>query len=166
MNHKILKFISEDKRFIINIPPACIEQLLSNIEGKDTETGGVVIGKYSEDLRTAFVEFISDEPPDSKSGFNWFIRGVKGLSQLFKRFKSQKSFYIGEWHFHPESSTNPSGTDKTQLSEIAFSNNYKCPEPIMIIIGGNIKKFKVSVFIMIKKINRFEQLTDITDSIE
>lgn len=59
------------------------------------------------------------------------------------------AFYLGEWHFHPYASARPSGTDQQQMRDIARSDRYRCPEPVLVIVGGDPSaayELSVSVF--------------------
>jgi hypothetical protein len=49
----------------------------------------------------------------------------------------RKEYYLGDWHFHPFSPPNPSADDYDQMLRIASSPNWKCPEPVLLIIGGD-----------------------------
>jgi hypothetical protein len=114
----------------------------SECENADSiETGGILIGFYSGDRTTA---------KDSRMGRNWFTRGIAGLKMLLaRRWKnSWKTFYIGEWHFHPDVEIVPSKDDFKQMQEISQSTNYQCAEPIMLIIGKEFRGEKpVRIFI-------------------
>ena len=48
----------------------------------------------------------------------------------------QKKVYVGEWHSHPSSNNNPSGTDIKSLSEISIQKEYLTDMPIMIIFSN------------------------------
>jgi hypothetical protein len=49
----------------------------------------------------------------------------------------KKDYYLGEWHFHPHAAAEPSGTDIGQMIEISTSTKYRCPEPLLLILGGD-----------------------------
>lgn len=147
-----MKFISNDQRFCIELSKASLDEMLRYIKNvRDKETGGIIIGKYSKNLKTANINFISGPPEDSLSGSKWFKRGVKGLSRLIEFFWKKESYYLGEWHFHPNGSPTPSGQDISQMRKIANSRQYNCPEPIMIIIGGSYINYQVQIFIVSAK---------------
>jgi integrative and conjugative element protein (TIGR02256 family) len=74
---------------------------------------------------------------DSASGRAWFQRGVAGLQDLLFRRWRQQEYYLGEWHSHPGAAPTPSGTDATQLKLFARAADYHCPEPILLIVGGD-----------------------------
>lgn len=103
----------------------------------DRETGGILIGRYTTDRSTAIVFEAAPPPPDSHCGHSTFIRGVVGLRELLHhRWTSRKRrYYIGEWHFHPAEVLHPSSDDIQQMAVIANARNYKCEQPILLIVG-------------------------------
>lgn len=87
---------------------------------------------------SAIISLASGPPSDSTAGRTWFVRGINGLGRMLdKCFKSAGSYYLGEWHFHPFASPSPSSQDIQQMLTIAKDKKYNCPEPIMIILGGD-----------------------------
>ena len=105
------------------------------------ETGGILIGYYSDNNQTAIVCEATPPPNDSQKGRNWFWRGITGLrSLLLDRWnQNQRIYYIGEWHYHPTQIIEPSITDLKQMIDISKSRRYHCSEPILIIIGCGLK---------------------------
>jgi len=102
------------------------------------ETGGILVGEYLENGTKASITIISGPPNDSKHGRRTFYRGINDLSNWLKElWKTKRKFYLGEWHFHPNSWPNPSHTDINQMKQISIDVRYRCPEPILFIIGGD-----------------------------
>ena len=103
-----------------------------------TETGGILVGTYSDDLNCAVVMGQSGRPEDSRSGRTWFSRGTAGLQRWLDELwsKKERRYYLGEWHYHPGEQSEPSVTDGNQMKRIAKDPSYKCPEPILVIVGG------------------------------
>lgn len=102
------------------------------------ETGGILVGHYTKDESTAFVTEALPPPKDSARGRSWFRRGVAGLRGLLaNRWEREpRTYYIGEWHYHPASIVEPSGDDLTQMHAINADRRYRCREPIMVIVGA------------------------------
>lgn len=114
------------------------------------ETGGVLIGRYSSSLRMAYINELSSAPLDSKSGFCWFVRGVKGLGEYLKRKWDQNDeYYLGEWHYHPANVPEPSSTDLIQLKKISIDKRFNCKEPILIIISKNKMEYDLNMNLLI-----------------
>ncbi|MFP5286181.1 MAG: Mov34/MPN/PAD-1 family protein, partial [Thermoanaerobaculia bacterium] len=103
-----------------------------------SETGGLLIGRYSEPRDLAKVSVVTGPTRDSAGGRTWFQRGVAGLQDLLLHHWSRRNeYYLGEWHSHPWASPTPSGTDGIQMMGIASSKAYRCPEPVLLIVGGD-----------------------------
>lgn len=134
-----LQFWSEDRRFGLRVDAEHLQRLLAFCrEAGSRETGGILLGIYSEPHDMAVVTEVSGPPPDSARGRTWFRRGVQGLQDRINvLWKDKRHFYLGEWHFHPGAAPNPSPDDIAQMREIAASPRYTCPEPDLLIIGGD-----------------------------
>ncbi|RYZ41267.1 MAG: hypothetical protein EOO71_12730 [Myxococcaceae bacterium] len=134
-----LEFRSKDARFQACVPAAIVRRLLKLCRSSVRhETGGILLGHYSEALDCAQVRKVSAPPLDSEQGLTWFRRGTKGLQALLDQcWNAGRDHYLGEWHFHPFSAPIPSGTDLGQLTAIASTPGYGCPEPLLLIVGGD-----------------------------
>ncbi len=148
------KLIFKDRKrlFKIGISEDLINELYKICEiSLPNETGGILIGNYTEDCTLAIISQILPPPPDSKSGPTWFFRGIEGVkNKLDVLWKEKKQFYIGEWHYHPNSSSELSYQDIKQMVSISNEESYKCPEPILMIIGGNSLLWENSVYVFPK----------------
>jgi hypothetical protein len=60
-----------------------------------------------------------------------------GLRELLtKRWQRKvRSYYVGEWHYHPASIVEPSADDLAQMYSINADRRYSCREPVMLIVG-------------------------------
>lgn len=104
------------------------------------ETGGILVGQYSTARDCALVSAAGGPPLDSRMGPTWFIRGTRHLQTwLNHRWEHGQEHYLGEWHYHPSSPPNPSGQDRDQMRKIAKSRKIGCPEPLLLIVGGDAK---------------------------
>ena len=103
-----------------------------------SETGGILVGRYSEDLALAIVREATPPPTDSKMARYWFVRGVRGLRHLLReRWRAEeRTFYIGEWHLHPVNYIEPSSDDFRQMFQIKRAKEYDCKEPLLLIVGA------------------------------
>lgn len=157
-----IRFKSTDDRFSVEIN----DKLLSNIKSEcikagNKETGGILIGKYSENNSNAIISSVTGPPKDSKQKNYTFERGVCGLEKIIDDNWDLGYYYLGEWHFHPNRSPQPSVMDDIQMKKFAMNKLLKCPEPILIVIGGNQnKKWKISAHVYTKdrKISLIKQI--------
>jgi integrative and conjugative element protein (TIGR02256 family) len=134
------EYWSSDRKLGIIIEDLHVSKILEACKNsRSYETGGIIVGHYNENLDCAVVTDVSLSPSDSKHGPTWFYRGVNGLQNWLNRLRNRKEYYLGEWHFHPFASAVLSRTDKSQMIKIAKSKKYICPEPILLIIGGDPK---------------------------
>ena len=142
-------YVSDDGRYGIVLKASHIKKILDECIGSlPNETGGILVGKYNERHDLAIVSDILTSPPDSNAGTTWFHRGIKGLKQKLRELWKNNYYYLGEWHFHPFSSPNPSFTDISQIRKISKNKKYQCPEPALLVLGGNPQaNFDLEVFV-------------------
>lgn len=140
-----------DEKKLYNV---CLSKILLNSmqilceASSPNETGGILIGHYTEDNNTAIITEFLTAPSDSDSGFTWFYRGTSGVIQKLNTIWNEKRhYYIGEWHYHPNSSSSLSNQDIKQMKSISKIKSYNCPEPILLIIGGNASLWENSVYV-------------------
>lgn len=126
-------------RYTVSFSESTIEAMLNWCkEANGMETGGILLGRYSADLKCAEISRAIGPTSDSSSGQTWFVRGIRKLNRLLCRLWTlRKDYYLGEWHYHPNASPTPSNLDISQLETIARCRKYKCPEPILVIVGGD-----------------------------
>lgn len=131
-------FQTEDKRYGLIIDREFITLALTHCQrAAPNETGGIIAGHYTKDLKWAIVTNLSGPTADSVRRRYSFFRGIKGLQKwLNSIWKKKEHYYLGEWHFHPFASPIPSQRDNVQMLRFANNQSLRCPEPILMIIGG------------------------------
>jgi integrative and conjugative element protein (TIGR02256 family) len=131
-------FVAEDHSVAILITDAIRKILLAHCEqARRLETGGILIGHYTPLGDQAVITEATGPPRDSVAGRWSFLRGLYGLQGRINRAWRRQNYYLGEWHFHPFSSPTPSGRDRTQILAFAHDPAYRCPEPILLVVGGD-----------------------------
>ena len=137
-----LVFGSVDGRFNLSLPTDLWDELCLFCQNAgQIETGGILIGNYDYKLNRAMVTQVIGPTADSKGGKSWFLRGIKGLQPILNNlWQSRQEFYLGEWHFHPYALPIPSHQDIKQMRQIARTQAYNCPEPLLLIVGGDPQK--------------------------
>lgn len=145
------KFICNECSAIIYLKDIAYQRAIKQVaEIGKKETGGVIIGRYSSSLQMVYINELSGAPVDSKAGFCWFVRGVKGLGEyLKKKWDYNDEYYLGEWHFHPANISEPSSTDIDQLKKISLDKRFNCKEPILIVISKSDTEYNMSVNVLI-----------------
>ena len=139
MSINTLKFKTSDMRFGITISGMLIDKILKYCkETEDIETGGILVGYYNKKHDWAIVTDISGPPENSKRTSVSFSRGVKGIQKWLNVIWSvHRHYYLGEWHYHPFARPDASLVDTKQMKEHSENDPLKCPEPIMLIFGGD-----------------------------
>jgi integrative and conjugative element protein (TIGR02256 family) len=158
-----VEFWTEDRSFGLRITKFLLDELHNLCQQTiPNETGGIIIGFYTEALDCAVVTAFSKPPEDSMSGRNWFYRGIKGLqSRLNQLWLQRKQYYLGEWHFHPYGVPNPSSIDIEQMYNIASDTAYHCPEPLLVILGGDpMNKWSIKGYVFQRDKGLQELLAD------
>lgn len=156
-------FQSPDRRFGLRIASNEVERMVSLCrKAKRNEIGGILTGRYTDEHDWAEVTDATGPPEDSRSGRTWFERGVRGLQQLINQcWKRDRSYYLGEWHYHPYAGASPSRTDIAQMKKISEAESYQCPEPILLILGGDpVGALDIRAFIFARN-NKYIELTKI-----
>lgn len=165
MNHFIAA--TKDGKFAVRMEQEEITHILTECNlAAGRETGGILIGYYTSEHDTAVIVEATNATSDSQSGTNWFFRGIKDLqSKLHLLWVfSKRQYYLGEWHYHPGGDPSPSGTDVNQMMKIAASNKYRCPEPVLLLVGGVFGAFQLKAYVFIVNKPPLELISDIPQS--
>ncbi|MDE0925057.1 ThiF family adenylyltransferase [Aurantimonas coralicida] len=97
------------------------------------ETGGVIVGRYSQVGETFQVVDLLPAPPDSVFTAERFVLGVDGLRQSVRKLleESGGSLYVlGTWHSHLAPS-GPSGLDVATAARLALRQCF----PVLMLIA-------------------------------
>jgi integrative and conjugative element protein (TIGR02256 family) len=154
---KELVFRTENGKYGMKIFRNSVRRILNHCKkASPNEIGGILVGYYSDDLRWAIVTAITGPPVDSIPGRISFYRGIKGLQKfLDSKWKKRQHYYLGEWHFHPYSSPIPSRSDNMQMINFANNRLLHCPEPILLIIGGDpIGEWELTAHVFVRNTKR------------
>jgi integrative and conjugative element protein (TIGR02256 family) len=158
-------FTSQDRRFQIALPDMAVETMLVQARAAGAvETGGILIGHYSADHQTAIITRTEPPPSDSKAGPTWFERGIAGVKDVLQRMWTapQKTFYLGEWHFHPFAPAAVSGTDDRTMKRVDLRNGFACQEPILLILGGDpAASYHVNAYIFPNPTTRIQLILEV-----
>lgn len=141
-----LLFQDNDQLYSIKFSENAYIQMLQHCnESTPYETGGILIGNYSFDQRTANIMQITSAPKNSKRSMSRFHRSSNGLREILDAAWNQGQYYLGEWHYHPNGSSLPSSIDKKQMIDLSHAKQLKCPEPILVVVGRSKNIWNISV---------------------
>ena len=151
MSGKIKKFVFNT--LTVEFHGDNIENIvIDSLNSSPNEIGGVITGCYFCDNKKAIIKSFHGPTIDSVGTPYNYVRGKKGLSALMQKLWKKNEYYLVEWHLHPFSLPTASNTDLTQILEISKMTQYRCPEPILIIIGGDIKNLSYNVYLVINQV--------------
>lgn len=115
------------------------------------ETGGVLMG-YWDAARTGVVIKKTIGPgPHALHGRTFFSPDSNyhesQISVIYEK-SGYRWTYLGDWHVHPNASTNMSSADRKTLKNIALYKPARAPQPIMLIIGGKRADYKLTAYVL------------------
>ena len=139
------------KNIVIQLEEKDLLKFIENhLRRKDSETGGMICGYYSDNFLQATITEFCEPPKDSIFGRSTFSRGIAGTEKYLKEKWIEGQYYLGDWHLHPYSNPIASFQDLRQIEINSKDKQLKCPEPIMVIVGGSNNK-DINVYIFIEK---------------
>lgn len=115
------------------------------------EYGGLLVGRYSDDFKSVFIEE-TVLPKEFRSSRFKFERGVKGLKKVLHDFFKQTPSlsYVGEWHTHPDGTPIPSITDVAALKTIAQHDEVYIENPVLLIIGISKESCELGFYVLFR----------------
>ena len=96
------------------------------------ETGGILLGRYSESAQTFYIVDVMAAPDDSERSAGEFVLGVHGVRRALTAYSTSVDgclYCIGTWHSHLNNS-GPSPKDRTAAAAIALAR----PMPSILLI--------------------------------
>lgn len=102
------------------------------------EFGGFLIGYYNNNNKSLVITG-SILPKKYKGTPNLFNRSSIGIEEQLKDLYEEepKKYYVGEWHTHPNGSTQYSNTDLNAMIEISNCKTVRIKNPVLLILGIN-----------------------------
>lgn len=96
------------------------------------ENGGMLAGRYSVDRHTVYIEK-AVVPVEKLTGRTMFKRNANGLKKVWEQLDKDGLRYVGEWHSHPNGSTQYSSTDLASMVDI--EKEVTIANPLLLIVG-------------------------------
>lgn len=108
------------------------------------EFGGFLLGKYSDDRKTVFVNS-TIQPKTYKGTKNTYERFAGDLVEEFdSEYKRNKNYFVGEWHSHPNGTVNFSSIDMKAIKEMVEHDTVQLKNPLLLIVA--FSKIKMEAF--------------------
>ena len=158
-----MKYYLASDDLYIEIKASVFNQIKLQAEGEyPNENGGMLAGRYSADRHTVYIEKVV-VPVEKLTGRTTFMRKTNGLEKVWEQLSQEGLRYVGEWHSHPNGSTQYSGSDLAAMidieKEVAIEN------PILMIVGGRGCSLSALTFYCYKnnKLLEYKKMIDLRE---
>lgn len=158
-----MKYYLASDDLYIEIKASVFNQIKLQAEGEyPNENGGMLAGRYSADRHTVYIEKVV-VPVEKLTGRTTFMRKTNGLEKGWEQLSQEGLRYVGEWHSHPNGSTQYSGSDLAAMidieKEVAIEN------PILMIVGVRGCRLSALTFYCYKnnKLLEYKKMIDLRE---
>ena len=158
-----MKYYLASDNLYIEIKASVFNQIKLQAEGEyPNENGGMLAGRYSADRHAVYIEKVV-VPVEKLTGRTTFMRKTNGLEKVWEQLSQEGLRYVGEWHSHPNGSTQYSGSDLAAIidieKEVAIEN------PILMIVGVRGCRLSALTFYCYKnnKLLEYKKMIDLRE---
>ncbi len=158
-----MKYYLASDDLYIEIKASVFNQIKLQAEGEyPNENGGMLAGRYSADRHTVYIEKVV-VPVEKLTDRTTFMRKTNGLEKVWEQLSQEGLRYVGEWHSHPNGSTQYSGSDLAAMidieKEVAIEN------PILMIVGVRGCRLSALTFYCYKnnKLLEYKKMIDLRE---
>ena len=145
----------------IEIQASLFNQIQLQAEAEyPNENGGMLAGRYSVDRHTVYIEKVV-VPVEKLTSRTTFKRKAKGLEKVWEQLVKDGLRYVGEWHSHPNGSTQYSNTDLTAMVDI--EKEVTIANPLLLIVGVRGDGLSAHTFYCYKnnKLLKYKKMIDL-----
>lgn len=125
------------------------------LENRDTEAGGVLIGRFIEGSGDIIIDLITEPSKKDMRERYYFKKHLETHQKLVDKIWEQSDGtcnYVGEWHTHPEQDPSPSFHDRREWKKVLKKTQCESSFLFFIIVGtisigvwmGNRKNAKIN----------------------
>lgn len=158
-----MKYKDEENGLYVVIDAQVMRQIEGLAIGEcPNENGGMLVGRYSDDRKTVTIERMI-APTGKISTRTSFERNVNGMKEMWKELKKDGLRYVGEWHSHPNGSSDYSHTDFKAMKDI--EKEVTIENPLLLIIGvrkGSIDNHSVYYY-KEGRLIKYKKMIDLKD---
>ena len=156
-----MKYYLASDDLYIEIQASVFNQIQLQAEGEyPNENGGMLAGRYSVDRHTVYIEKVV-VPVEKLTSRTTFKRKAKGLEKVWEQLVKDGLRYVGEWHSHPNGSTQYSNTDLTAMVDI--EKEVTIANPLLLIVGVRGDGLSAHTFYCYKnnKLLKYKKMIDL-----
>jgi len=158
-----MKYYLASNDLYIEIQASVFSQIQLQAEGEyPNENGGMLAGRYSADRHTVYIEKVV-VPVEKLTGRTTFKRNAKGLGKVWEQLAKDGLRYVGEWHSHPNGSTQYSDTDLAAMVDI--EKEVTIANPLLLIVGVRSDGISTHTFYCYKnnKLLKYKKMVDLKE---
>ena len=158
-----MKYYQEEYDLYIEIKASVFAQIQKQAEGEyPNENGGMLAGRYSSDKHTVYVEEVI-VPVEKKTSRTSFERNATGLETVWGELVEKGLRYIGEWHSHPNGTTQYSAIDMSAMRDI--EKEVSIENPILLIVSVKNEGIVAQTFYCYKnnKLLEYRKMIDLRE---
>lgn len=135
-----------NKNISIVIKGKVLEKILANIKNRSLETGGILYGFKIKEKDEYILSGITEQQElDQVTCCSFNRLDSNHLKIVHNLWKEDKSImYLGDWHYHPVDSVNPSGTDYQSFKR--NTNESKTDSKFLFYIIVGKKEFELFIY--------------------
>lgn len=155
-------YLASDDLYI-EIQASVFNQIQLQAEGEyPNENGGMLAGRYSVDRHTVYIEK-AVVPVEKLTGRTTFKRSANGLKKVWEQLAKDGLRYVGEWHSHPNGTSQYSSTDLAAMvdieKEVAIEN------PLLLIVGVRSDGLRTHTFYCYRnnKLLEYKKMIDLRE---
>ena len=156
-----MKYYLSGYDLYIEIQASVFNQIQLQAEAEyPNENGGMLAGRYSVDRHTVYIEKVV-VPVEKLTSRTTFKRKAKGLEKVWEQLVKDGLRYVGEWHSHPNGSTQYSNTDLTAMVDI--EKEVTIANPLLLIVGVRGDGLSAHTFYCYKnnKLLKYKKMIDL-----
>ena len=161
-----MKYVQKEQGLYIVMDTTVFQQLSVQAESEyPNENGGMLAGSYSDDRKTVYIKQLVT-PAAKKTDGTTFVREVTGMDVFWDSLAKEGLQYVGEWHSHPNGTTEYSQTDYEAMAEI--EREVKIANPILLIVSVKRDGVRSQTFYCYnnKQLLPFEKMIDLKELFE
>lgn len=158
-----MKYYLASDDLYIEIQASVFNQIQLQAEGEyPNENGGMLAGRYSTDRHTVYIEKVI-VPMEKTTSRTTFIRNTKGMEKVWEQLANDGLRYVGEWHSHPNCSTQYSGTDLSAMADI--EKEVSIENPLLLIVSVSSDGLSGHTFYCYKdnKLLKYKKMVDLRE---
>lgn len=114
------------------------------------ETGGVLVGYWSDAVTVVVTEFVGPGPASVHRRYSYEHDHEWEASQIAIHYhrSGRSHVYIGDWHTHPDATSGDlSGTDRRSIRRVINSREARVCHPLMAVLFGRPGNWSFSIWV-------------------